>query len=149
LAGTDRGGVKLVPERAEAVREIFRLSAEGLGVQRILNFLIAHPEKPPFGDSGKWRDSYVMQILSNQAVFGEFQPQMREQGDRWVDCGQPIKGYFPAVISEELFFQVQSGMKARFRVLGRPGEFETNLFTGIGHCVPRRRPRCRSTPSAR
>src|SRR5262249_42567970 len=38
-----------------------------------------------------------------------------------------------AVISEDLFYQVQAGMRARFRVLGRPGEYETNLFTGIVH----------------
>jgi DNA invertase Pin-like site-specific DNA recombinase len=125
-------GYRLIPERAATVREIFRLSAEGLGVQRILNHLVANPKKhPPFGDSGRWRDSYVLQILSNRAVYGEFQPQMRDEGDRRVDCGDAIKGYFPAVISEDLFFQVQAGMKARFRVLGRPGAFETNLFTGI------------------
>src|SRR5262249_1118005 len=124
-------GFRLIPQHAETVREIFRLSAEGLGVLRILQHLVAHPKKyPPFGDSGKWRDSYVLQILSNKAVYGEFQPQMREDGNKRVDCGQPIKNYFPAVISEELFYQVQAGMKARFRVLGRPGEFETNLFTG-------------------
>ncbi len=125
-------GYKLVAERAATVRDIFRLSAEGLGVSRILQHLVADPKKyPAFGDSGKWRDSYVLQILSNRAVFGEFQPQSREEGNKRVDCGQPIKGYFPPVITEEQFFQVQAGMKARFRVLGRPGEFETNLFTGI------------------
>ncbi|VTU01623.1 resolvase domain-containing protein : Resolvase OS=Rhodopirellula sallentina SM41 GN=RSSM_03343 PE=4 SV=1: Resolvase: Recombinase [Gemmataceae bacterium] len=125
-------GYMLIPERAATVREIFRLSVEGLGVQRILNYLVAHPEKhPPFGDSGRWRDSYVLQILSNRATFGEFQPQMREEGNLRVDCGEPIKNYFPPVVSEDLFYQVQAGMKARFRVLGRPGEYETNLFTGI------------------
>src|SRR5207245_10936897 len=119
-------GSRLIPDRAATVREIFRLSVEGLGVQRILNHLVANPKKyPAFGDSGRWRDSYVLQILSNRAVFGEFQPQMREEGNRRVDCGEPIKNYFPPVISEELFFQVQSGMKSRFRALGRPGEFET------------------------
>lgn len=132
-------GFRLIPERAATVREIFRLSAEGLGVNRILQHLVAHPENyPPFGDSGKWRDSYVLQILSNRAVFGEFQPQMREEGNRRVDCGQPIPDYFPPVISEEMFFHVQAGMKARFRVLGRPGEFETNLFTGIVRCAETR-----------
>ncbi len=125
-------GYRLIPARALTVREIFRLSAEGLGVSRILQHLVAHPKKyPPFGDSGKWRDSYVLQILSNRAVFGEFQPQSREEGNKRVDCGQPIKGYFPPVVTEETFFQVQAGMKARYRVMGRPGEFETNLFTGI------------------
>lgn len=125
-------GYKLLPDRAATVRDIFRLSAEGMGVLRILKYLVANPRKhPPFGDSGRWRDSYVLQILSNRATFGEFQPQVREEGNKRVDCGNPIKNYFPAVISEELFFQVQAGMKARFRVQGRPGEFETNLFTGI------------------
>jgi hypothetical protein len=108
------------------------MSADGLGVQRILHHLVAHPEKhPPFGDSGRWRDSYVLQILSNKAAYGEFQPGMRDDAGRKVECGEPIKSYFPPVVNEERFYQVQAGMKARFRVLGRPGEFETNLFTGI------------------
>jgi DNA invertase Pin-like site-specific DNA recombinase len=125
-------GFRLIPDRAAIVQEIFQLSADGLGIQRILNHLVAHPEKyPPFGDSGKWRDSYVMQILSNRAAYGEFQPQMREEGNKRVDCGQPIKNYYPAVISEELFYQTQAGLKGRFRATGRPGEYETNLFTGI------------------
>lgn len=132
-------GFRPVPERAETVRQIFRLSAEGLGVNRILQHLVANPKKyPPFGDSGRWRDSYVLQILSNRAVYGEFQPQRREEGNKRVDCGEPIKNYFPPVVTEEQFFQVQAGMKARFRVLGRPGEFETNLFTGIVHCAETR-----------
>lgn len=126
-------GYELIPERAETVRTIFRLSREGLGVQRILNRLVANPEKyPPFGDSGRWRDSYVLQILSNKAACGEFQPGMRdEEGKKALVDGEPIKNYFPAVITEDEFYEAQAGMKARFRVQGRPGEFETNLFTGI------------------
>ena len=125
-------GYRLIPEHAATVKTIFQLSTEGLGIQRILNHLVANPKKfPPFGDSGRWRDSYVLQILSNKAVYGEFQPGMRDEAGRKVECGQPIKNYFPAVVTEEDFYQVQAGMKARFRVLGRAGEYETNLFTGI------------------
>jgi DNA invertase Pin-like site-specific DNA recombinase len=125
-------GYRLIPERAETVRAIFRMSADGLGVQRILNHLVAHPDQhPPFGDSGRWRDSYVQQILSNRAVYGEFQPGMRDERGQKIECGEPIRGYFPPVVSEDLFYQVQAGMKSRFRVLGRPGEYESNLFTGI------------------
>ena len=132
-------GFRLLPGRADTVREIFRLSVEGLGVSRILSHLVARPEAhPPFGDSGKWRDSYVLQILSNRAAYGEFQPQKREEGNRRIDCGAPIKGYFPPVVTEEEFFRAQAGMKARFRVMGRPGEFETNLFTGIVFCAETR-----------
>ena len=125
-------GYRLIPERAATVREIFRLSTEGMGVQRILQYLVSQPKKhPPFGDSGRWRDSYVLQILSNRAACGEFQAGKRDEAGRKVLCGEPIKNYFPAVVSEEVFYQVQAGMKSRFRVLGRPGEHETNLFTGI------------------
>jgi DNA invertase Pin-like site-specific DNA recombinase len=57
---TDKG-YKLIPDPAATVREIFRLSAESLGVQRILTDLVANPKKhPPFGDSGRWGDSYVL-----------------------------------------------------------------------------------------
>ena len=40
-------GYKLVAERAATVRDIFRLSAEGLGVSRILQRLVADPKKYP------------------------------------------------------------------------------------------------------
>ena len=134
-------GFRLIPERAKTVRTIFRLSRGGLGVQRILRELLSRPDKyPPFGDSGRWRDSYVLQILTNKAVIGEFQPGMRDEAGRKVPCGPPIKNYFPAVVSEDEFYEVQAGMKARYRAAGRPGEHETNLFTGIVyHAVDRTR----------
>jgi hypothetical protein len=40
-------GDRLIPERVETVRTIFRLSREGLGIQRILHHLLSHPEKHP------------------------------------------------------------------------------------------------------
>jgi len=53
-------GFRPVPDRAETVREIFGLSAEGLGVNRILQHLVANPKKyPPFGDSGRWGDNWT------------------------------------------------------------------------------------------
>jgi hypothetical protein len=132
-------GYRPIPDRAETVRTIFRLSAEGIGVQRILQYLVAHPKKhPPFGDSGRWRDSNILQILGNKAAYGEFQPGMRDEAGRKVACGDPITNYFPAVISEDLFYQVQAGMKARFHVLGRPGGIRDETL--YGDRLPRRGP---------
>lgn len=129
-------GYVIIPERAATVVKIFELCRDGLGIQRIRNYLIANQEvHKPFGDSGKWRSSYVETILKSRAVFGEYQPGARDEQNQKKTCGSPIENYFPVVVSQELFFAAQSAMQSRYRSAGRPGMREANLFTGIVWCA--------------
>jgi hypothetical protein len=82
-----------------------------------------------------WHRSYLAKILENRAVLGEFQPHVKVDGRR-IPEGNPIRGYFPAIVSEELFFQAQhSRSQRRIGGAGRKGPGYTNLFTGLARCA--------------
>ena len=130
----DRTSYVTIPERVEAVRQIFKDSAAGIGIYRIarrLNDL----KIPTFNESYGWHQSYVAKILSNRAVIGEFQPGVRRDGKRVLE-GEPVKDYFPAIIDEELFYQAQHGKAQRRSTgAGRKGVVFTNLFSGLATCA--------------
>jgi DNA invertase Pin-like site-specific DNA recombinase len=137
LTVTD-GKFAVVEENAWSVRSIFRLAAEGLGLSRILRTLNDDPAAyPPFGRSGRWTRSYVYMLLNWPAVYGDHQ-RLRvdpDTGKVSVD-GLPLKGYFPAVVTEEEFYLAQSAVRGRRGRTGRPCKGETNLFTGLVRYAP-------------
>lgn len=126
-------GYRLIPERAAIVRAIFRMAIDGLGVRRIVNTLASDPKKyPPFGRSGRWNDGYIDLILSSRAAIGEYQRFTRNPGTgKREHEGPPIRGYFPAVISEQEFDLARAAVLSRKSKSGRPPKEEINLFTGI------------------
>jgi hypothetical protein len=89
----------------------------------------------PFGKSAEWQSSSVSNILTTRAVLGEFQPHKMIDGTRRPD-GDPIKGYFPAIIDARLFYRAQAGRADR-RVSGqgRKGEYVSNLFSRVAKCA--------------
>lgn len=99
----DRRSYELIPERVEIVRQIFADSAAGLGMYSITTRL-NRAGVPAFEGKNGWHRSYLAKTLENRAVLGEFQPHVKVDGKR-VPEGEPIEGYYPAIISEELFFR--------------------------------------------
>ena len=130
----DRKLYELLPERVEIVRQIFSEAADGLGMFTIANRLNKAGVSAFVGQNG-WHQSSVAKILGSRAVLGEFQPHINVDGKRIAE-GEPIAGYFPAVISEELFFRAQHGKSSRRRSgAGRKGLAYTNLFTRLARCA--------------
>lgn len=122
-------GYEPIAERAHTIRTIHRLSQEGLGVSRIVVWLNKHrKEHPPFGRCDCWLPPFVRQLLRGRAVLGEYQPRV---GRELRKEGEPIQGYYPAVISEDEWQLTQAAMDGRRRKTGRPGKREANLFTGL------------------
>jgi len=136
---TDRQSYELIIERVKIVRQIFADSAAGLGMYSITTQL-NRAGVPAFEGKNGWHRSYLAKTLENRAVLGEFQPHIKVDGKR-VPEGDPIEGYYPAIISEELFFQAQhSRSQRKLGGAGRKGPGYTNLFTGLARCAY-----CRST----
>ncbi|MEZ0058109.1 DNA invertase Pin-like site-specific DNA recombinase [Bradyrhizobium elkanii] len=130
----DRRSYELIPERVEIVRQIFADSAAGLGMYSITTRL-NRAGVPAFEGKNGWHRSYLAKTLENRAVLGEFQPHVKVDGKR-VPEGEPIEGYYPAIISEELFFQAQhSRSQRKLGGAGRKGPGYTNLFTGLARCA--------------
>lgn len=135
-------GYRLVPERAAAVRAIFRMATDGLGSLRIVRELAAHPERyPPFGKSGHWNEEYVSKILASRAALGEHQLYATDpQTGRKAPQGEALKGFYPAVITEAEFCRARLAVKSRLRRSGRPAQGEENLFTGLVRSALTRNP---------
>jgi hypothetical protein len=116
---TMKGGTfRLIPERARIVRQIFALATTGYGANRLVKKLTADGIQP-FGRP-RWTRSYIALILSDRRAIGEFQPQRRDpdNGKRKQLEGEPIKGYYPAVVSEDEFHAARAGMTERKRRRG-------------------------------
>jgi len=122
-------------EHAKTVQRIFELADQGLGtvgIARILN----ETETPRFTQQGndktKWRDIQVNRILKNEIAIGTYRVTENVDG---VDVlmGEPVKNYYPAAVSEELFWRVQRNRKAAPKK-GRIGKTFTNLFQDLTEC---------------
>ncbi len=101
-------GFVLIDDRAEVVRRIYHEAAEGTGASAIAARLNADGVVP-FGRAAMWHASYVKKILGNPATIGEFTPHTLERDEpasRRRIPQQTIRGYFPAVVSTELYADV-------------------------------------------
>ncbi|HEV2897396.1 MAG TPA: recombinase family protein [Pseudaminobacter sp.] len=129
----DRQSFKIVATRDTVVQRVFSEANSGFGAFSIARRL-NKDGVPTFGTSRGWQESYVSKMLANRAVIGEFQPHRYEEGLR-VPYGDPIPGYFPSVVDEELFLRVQSARRRRqVEGAGRKGPEYRNLFTNIAKC---------------
>jgi DNA invertase Pin-like site-specific DNA recombinase len=131
---SDKKRFEVIQKRADIVASIFQDSTAGVGnysITRRLN----QAHVPPFGRSRGWRSSSVNKILSNRAVLGEFQPHRVVDGRRVPD-GDAIRGYFPAIIDEQLFYRAQNARdQRRVKGAGRKGPNVSNLFSGLATCA--------------
>lgn len=130
----DRTCYELIPERTEIVRQIFSDTVAGMGMYSIASRL-NQASIPAFEGKNGWHRSYIAKTLDNRAVLGEFQPCRKVDGKRIPD-GEPIQGYYPAIISEDLFFQAKHSTAQRKKSgAGRKGAAYTNLFSGLATCA--------------
>jgi DNA invertase Pin-like site-specific DNA recombinase len=129
------GTLRLVPERAAVVKRIFRMAAEGLGVNRTVAALAKAPEDggaAAFGRSGRWVKSYVSFILNDRRAVGELQLMKDGKPD-----GPPLAGYYPAAVTEEEFDLARAGTERRTgkdrlgRLKGPHQAKHPNVFKGL------------------
>lgn len=147
------GKIVEIPEKADVVRRIFDLAASGVGQHAIAKTL-NEDKVPSFGRSRDWNRSYVKKILGNPAVVGTLIPcetvedrsKLRGKSRRALE---PVLGYYPAVVSEDVFHSVQAasgagrapsyaaanGVKSLLASLAKCpkcGETMTRVFKGPG-----------------
>jgi DNA invertase Pin-like site-specific DNA recombinase len=123
------GKWEVLDKAAAAVRRVFRLAVEGHGVGAIAKKLNAEGV-PPIGRAGAWLRPYVAKVLRSRAAVGEYEPHAR-QGKKRVPDGDPVPGYYPAVITEQEWDAARGALASRRGKGGRPGKALVNLFAGI------------------
>ncbi|CDT98099.1 conserved hypothetical protein [Vibrio coralliirubri] len=123
-----------IPKRVDVVRRIYNLNNSGMGAIAIARLLNAE-QIPPWGRSKTgWQTSYIKKILKARTVLGEYHPHKTENGKRVPD-GEPISGFYPAVVDPNTFKLAQLTMTARDnRSGGIRKNRVNNLFTGLAKC---------------
>src|SRR5262245_23631964 len=134
------GKLQLIRERAAVVKKIFRLTIDGYGLTSIVRKL-SEEKVPAFGEvvvregrkrsqfSGKWSRAYLSRILRDRRAVGEFQP-CRREGHKKIPDGDPVPGYFPAVVTESDWLAARAAAQQRRDKPGRLGK-NLNVFSGL------------------
>jgi DNA invertase Pin-like site-specific DNA recombinase len=117
--------------KAEVVRTIFRLSAEGYGRRAILSKLNEEGGPKPISGGSLWLMSYIGKLLESRAVLGEHQLYTYRGGKRQPD-GPPISDHFPRIVSDTLWGRAKAAEESRRNRGGRPSkEGRVNIFQGL------------------
>jgi len=96
---------KPIPAAVKAIKKLFELKRQGKGYDRVARELNTGGYWRPL-ETG-WSTSYVRQrVLGDRRIIGEYQPHVMING-KPVPEGEPIKGYFPAVVPIDVFEAVQ------------------------------------------
>ena len=129
-ARTDFSEAKIIPieDRAETVRQIFAWAISGMGYETIVKEL--RTRKVKAWNTAGWTRTRIQKIIRNRAVVGEYQPHRYEGGSygKRVPDGDAIKGYYPRIVSDEVFERAQP------TVTGNPGGRQgrwVRLLTGL------------------
>lgn len=129
------GVLSLDPAKAKTIQKIFQMSIDGYGAPAITKHL---------NDSGvaniaagysraaqtSWNQRYVEALLNDRKTIGE-QQFYRVNGKKRTPTGEPLKEYFPAVVTADVFYSAAAARKSRFTQRGPNGPTTANLFQGI------------------
>lgn len=147
---------EIVEERAAIVRRVFsEFTNEGKGREMIARGLNGDKVKP-FGHGKVWHGGTVQKLTTNAAVIGHFRPHTVRQEmvtgpdgkqslrEKRIPVGEVIEGYYPAIISPDMFLRAQNLARERSVAPGnsggRRGTIFSNLLSGLCRCIA-----CRST----
>ena len=137
------GKIKLIPKRAQVVKQIFEWALKGVGQNAVVERLNRN-KVPTFGRAKYWMRSYVVKILKNPAVIGTYIPHLlkHEGGKRTRKPLASVARYYPAVVTKPTFARVQTLFRSRAPLRGRHAAagIVRNLFSSLARC-----PKCGGT----
>lgn len=131
-----QGSYRVLDDRAEIVRRIFAMTLDGAGQHQIAD-TFNREAVPTFGRAKFWHRSYVKKILENPAVIGTFTPHLVDRSGtakRRIPQA-PIHGYFPAVVLESVFQDVQAQRLGGQHLARQGGKHAiASIFAGLAEC---------------
>lgn len=132
----DRSGFDLIPDRAETIRLIYQMSADGFGAPSIARKLNELGRKP-FGGWRKgtetWESSSVAMLLRHPGVEGDYVRGWLTPAK--VGNGERIIGYYDhRVVDADLVARARAGVASRDKTGGARRTERVNLFSGLVYC---------------
>jgi hypothetical protein len=141
-------GYVINKKRAKVVQDIFDMARSDMGISLIAKRLDEMGIKA-FGKSlstrriktaeqpaKKWNRGSVASLLKNRSVIGEYRPGKRIGKKEVDDDTIPARLIFPRIISDDVFYEVQTGLSGRSHQGGRKGNNIANIFShGLLRCA--------------
>lgn len=126
---------KIDEHKAGIIYRIFEATIEGFG-RRAISRRMNEMNIPAFRGSNGWQTSSIAKILTSRAVIGEYQPHSgRHSAHNRQPQGEPIQGYYPPIIPEQMFWQAQSAITSRQHgSAGRTGVTGAHILKGLAKC---------------
>lgn len=125
----DRSKYLPIPEKVETIRRALRMIRDGVGLESVAKTFNAEGVPPLSRRGSRWHQSYISRLVKNRQLIGEYQPHEGYGKDR-KPAGEPIGGFYPAVIDKVLFVGAQQAQAKRSTKPGRTGS-RVNLFSGL------------------
>jgi DNA invertase Pin-like site-specific DNA recombinase len=127
-------GFELIPDRVNVIKRIFKMAKDGIGNSTIVKRLNEESISPFSDKTNGWQPSYIQKLLRNKAVYGEFQMNLKRSGEITL-AGQPIIGYYPAIMSKDEWLLVNA-IRSNRRTRGgiSKGKHLSNMFSGLLQC---------------
>lgn len=107
-------------DMASTINQIYQWSADGIGVNTIVNMLNARPDLPPFGEPKDYRNGIpawtrttVRQYLTSPIVEGDFRPRTG------MFAGRVIHDFYPRIVPADIVARARADLKARRKVAGK------------------------------
>ena len=119
------------PATAPVVRELYEQSLRGHGLKELCKDL---NDRGITNRGKRWRKNALHYLLTNEAYTGTA---VWGRTTRGTQAPDPVRvaGAWPALVSKELFAQVQRALKERAPAVQRPGRVgSTFLLSGLLHC---------------
>lgn len=144
---TRRGALEVVPDEAEVVREIFRLSNTGLGSKAIGTLLNGRGLR--YREGKLWSDKTILYMVQNRLYVGDMvygktsrNPRFgKEAGETALVRATPVvvenSDFIPPIIPREDFAMAQELLAQRQRGPGKPSGRSNSspyLLSGIARC---------------
>ena len=142
IAKADRSGFEIIEDRAQMVRDVYEMAAQGKGARWIAKELNERgipawgkwrkPESTP-----TWEIGSVKLILSQPSVEGDYVPGFSNTSAKRTKFDQRIVGYYPRIVDADLVARARAQVESRKtgpRKGGRHTRSVTNLFAGVVVC---------------
>lgn len=132
----DRSAFDVNDARADVVREMYQLCADGISIRGIVRMLNGRgykawgPQGKEYGRDG-WSMTSVRRLLIAPQVEGDYIPKS-------VQEGQPtrIVGYYPRIVDAGLVARAREALETRKTgVQGSNSNKFNNLFSGLARCA--------------
>lgn len=133
----DRKSFELDEKKAAVVRRIFDMTLQGVGQHKIAE-TFNQEGVPVFGRGKLWHRTFVAKLLAYEGVIGVYEPCTIEyvDGKKRRKPAEKVPGYYPAIIDERAFRDVQARLAAK-APRGRHANGKApirNIFAGIARC---------------